>query len=92
MIARRLNAIQHLHETAMLQRHQIGDRVAFHSSGRHIEGIIVRVNLKTITVLEDSGKRWTVAPQYLSSAIEARGTGGIEKKQSKTRAKRRNKH
>lgn len=91
LIATRLNAIQHLHEAALLQKHQIGDRVAFHSAGRHIEGLIVRVNLRTVSVVEDSGKRWAVAPQYLSSAITAQKIRGIEKKRSKTKAKRRKK-
>jgi len=91
LIARRLNAIQHLHETALLQRFHVGDRVAFHSAGRHIEGLIVRVNLRTVSVTEDGGKRWTVAPQYLAPASEAVKTSNSVPRKSKTKKHRRKK-
>ncbi len=65
LIGKRLNAIMQVQEIAALQQYAIGERVAFHSNARHIEGLVVRINLRTVSVVENTGKRWTVSPQHL---------------------------
>ena len=44
----------------------IMDRVAFHHNGKHYEGLVTRLNKKTITVILDSGERWGVSPGNLT--------------------------
>ncbi len=41
------------------------DRVYFHHGGEHITGTVVRINQRTLSVLTDTGRRWTVAHKLL---------------------------
>lgn len=45
------------------------ERAYFHKNERHIEGIVIQVNRRTVSILTDDGERWTVAPQYLTKVI-----------------------
>ena len=72
LIVKRINAIMHFHETAALLQYNVGERVAFHSASRHIEGLVVRINLRTVSVIDNIGKRWTVAPQFLMKVETSR--------------------
>lgn len=61
----KLRFIQRANELCALQDFQMLDRVFFHHNYEHIEGVVVRVNQRTLSVVTDQGRRWTVAPQYL---------------------------
>jgi hypothetical protein len=52
---------------------KIGDRVAFGSDRMHtVEGMLTRYNKKTVTVIADDGRRWTVSPGLLRKAPNAK--------------------
>jgi len=55
----------------------IGDRVWFEPDYRgRIEGMVTRYNKKTVSVITDDGRRWTVSPRLLQrvgSPNSARG-------------------
>jgi hypothetical protein len=40
-------------------------KVSFTHNGRTVMAVVVAVNDKTITVVEENGHRWRVAPSYL---------------------------
>lgn len=42
------------------------DRVSFHHNSEHISGTVVRINQRTLSILTDTGRRWTVAPEFLA--------------------------
>lgn len=43
-----------------------GDRVGFQTKdGDTLEGVVLRLNKKTVSVLTDSGQRWNVSPGLL---------------------------
>ena len=43
-----------------------GDRVGFQApDGRMLEGMVLRINKKTISVATDDGRQWNVAPGLL---------------------------
>jgi hypothetical protein len=43
-----------------------GDRVGFQTpDGRMLEGVVLRLNKKTISVVTDDGLQWNVAPGLL---------------------------
>jgi hypothetical protein len=60
-----------------MARFGIGDRVCFQApDGRDLNGVVVRLNKKTVSVDTDDGHRWNVAPGFLR-LVKAAG-GGIE--------------
>lgn len=64
-VVRRIEHLQALKTRAHLQRFDIGDRVSFQSEGRAVEGVVVRVNQKSISV-KTSGAYWRIHPRFLT--------------------------
>ena len=56
----------------------IGERVCFQTDLRRVEGVLVRYNKKSVTVLSDDGERWTVSPGFLNRAEAKRATNLVE--------------
>lgn len=53
---------------------KIGDRVSFQPEGRGtIVGILTRYNRKTVTIITETGERWTVSPVLLRKVVEGSG-------------------
>jgi hypothetical protein len=74
-IVARLRHIQAMRAHARMLEFRIGDRVSFEPEGRSaVTGMLTRYNRKTVTVVTDSGQRWTVAPTLLRRANDARGS------------------
>jgi len=43
-----------------------GDRVGFRApDGRMLEGVVLRLNKKTVSIATDDGRQWNVAPGLL---------------------------
>jgi len=57
----------------------IGERVWFQTDVRRVEGVLVRYNKKSVTVVTDDGERWNVAPflQRCSARDSVRESGNI---------------
>jgi hypothetical protein len=73
-IVERLRLIQQMRAHAQMLEFKIGDRVSFEPEGRPgVTGMLTRYNRKTVTVITDSGQRWTVAPTLLRRADAPRG-------------------
>jgi len=68
-IVARLRMMHELNAHASMLEFRIGERVTFHPEGqRAVLGIITRYNKKTVSIITDDGRRWTVAPQLLRRA------------------------
>jgi hypothetical protein len=53
----------------------IGERVSFAPAGREKQfGVLVKYNIKTVTVVTDQGERWNVSPFLLSKVKSEKGT------------------
>lgn len=66
LIVERLNLIAQAKATALMTSFTRGERVRFQASdGRMLEGVVLRLNKKTISVLTDDGCRWNVSPGLL---------------------------
>lgn len=66
VIVDRLKLISQARATTMMTNFARGDRVGFRApDGRGLEGIVLRLNKKTITVATDDGDQWNVSPNYL---------------------------
>ncbi|HEY6736791.1 MAG TPA: hypothetical protein VI322_03685 [Candidatus Saccharimonadia bacterium] len=61
----RMREVHRIEDWQALQAFRVLDRVAFHHGGQHIEGTVVRVNQRTVSVVTADNRRWTVSPQYL---------------------------
>lgn len=73
-IIERLRMIRQVHAHVKMLEFSIGERVWFQTDVRRVEGVLVRYNKKSVTVVTDDGERWTVSPGFLKRA-EAKGSG-----------------
>ncbi len=68
-IVARLRLIQQMRTHKDMLEFRIGDRVTFQAPGREIvDGMVMRYNRKTVTVLSSDGRQWNVSPQLLRKA------------------------
>jgi len=66
LIVERLNLIFQAKATTSMARFSKVDRVGFVTSdGQPVEGVVVRLNKKTVSVDTDDGGRWKVSPRLL---------------------------
>ncbi|MBL8499702.1 MAG: hypothetical protein LZF63_12320 [Nitrosomonas sp.] len=73
MIVERLKLISQARATTLMVSFTKGDRVGFHApDGRELQGTVLRLNKKTISVATDDGHQWNVAPGLLHLIQEAK--------------------
>ncbi len=72
-IIHRFQYLRSLKTRAELDKFEVGDRVSFRSDGREVEGIVVRVNRKTVSV-KTKDSHWTIPPKFLTRTA---GTAGV---------------
>lgn len=66
LIVERLKLISQARSTRLMAGFTRGDRVGFQApDGRIVEGIVLRLNKKTVSVATDDGHQWNVAPGLL---------------------------
>ena len=71
-IVTRLKFLQQMRAHASMLEFSIGERVSFHPDGHDLlYGIIAKYNRKSVTVITETGQRWTVAPGLLSKVVSA---------------------
>jgi len=76
LIVERLKLISQVRATGLMAGFTQGDRVGFQTAdGRALEGIVLRLNKKTVSVATDDGHRWNVAPGLLRMV---RSAGNVE--------------
>jgi len=72
LIVDRLKLISQARSTSQMAAFGIGDLVGFRSpDGHNIEGVVLRLNKKTVSVDTGDGHRWNVAPGLLRLIKEA---------------------
>ena len=64
-VIRRIQYLSSLKTRSQLDRYEVGDRVSFQSDGRAVEGIIVRVNRKTLSV-RTKDSHWNLHPHFVT--------------------------
>jgi hypothetical protein len=66
-IVARVKHLQQAKSYKALAKFNLGDRVKFSTDdGRTIEGDIIRLNKKTVSLMTDDHRQWNVAPALLS--------------------------
>lgn len=66
MIVERLKLISQAKSTSLMAAFSIGDLVSFQApDGQEIQGVVLRLNKKTVSIDSDDGHRWNVAPGLL---------------------------
>lgn len=71
-IIRRVEYLQGLKTRAHLDRFEVGDRVSFQSDGHAVEGLVVRVNQKTLSI-KTKDTHWNIHPRFVTKLPEATG-------------------
>lgn len=91
-IVERLRMIRQVAAHVQMLEFKIGERVWFRTDTRDVEGMLVRYNRKSVTVVTDAGERWTVSPGLLqrpesrhSSATQASNVLELRKSLSSDR-------
>ena len=72
LIVERLRFMEQMRVHRTMMTFSVGERVQFHSNaGILIKGVITRYNRKTVTIITDDNRQWTVSPSLLErDAIE----------------------
>ncbi|MGQ0834450.1 MAG: hypothetical protein ACT4O5_05900 [Gammaproteobacteria bacterium] len=71
-IVERLRFLQQMRAHSRMLEFRIGDRVSFRpDAGPPVAGVITRYNRKTVTLIAEDGRRWNVAPGFLSKVSES---------------------
>ena len=66
LIVERLKLIHQAKTTALMSRFSAGDRVGFTArDGSYRQGLVTRLNQKTVSVLGDDRRQWKVSPALL---------------------------
>lgn len=71
IIVQRIKLMHNASAMYAMKDFNILDRVYFNHNGKRIEGIITRLNQKTITVTTAEGGGWKVSPGLLTKIEEA---------------------
>lgn len=65
-VVERLRFLNQMRAHLEMLEFKIGDRVAFQSARTQtVQGTLVRYNKKTVTIIADDGRRWSVSPGLL---------------------------
>jgi hypothetical protein len=64
-IVQRLRMLHQMHAHVRMLDFKIGERVWFQTDRQTVEGVLVRYNKQSVTVITDDGQRWTVSPGFL---------------------------
>jgi len=71
-IVARLKFLREMRNHRQMLNFRVGDRVTFQPPGQEpLDGIILKHNRKTVTVLTDDHQQWNVAPVFLSKVISS---------------------
>lgn len=66
MIVERLKLLSQARATSQMARFTKGERVYFQTSeGDRVEGNVLRLNKKTVSIITDDGDQWNVSPGLL---------------------------
>ena len=77
LIVERLNRISQARATMLMASFSQGDRVGFRArDGQLLEGVVLRLNKKTVSIATDDGHQWNVAPVLLRLIRSAGGASG----------------
>ena len=67
LIVERLKLIHQTRHANQMLEFTKGDRVSFQTSeGKTMEGVVKRLNKKTVSVIVDCGHQWNVSPSLLT--------------------------
>ncbi len=76
-IVARLKFLQQMRAHSSMLKFGIGERVAFQPDGHDVlYGIIAKYNRKSVTVIAETGQRWTVSPGLLGKVGPASSPAG----------------
>lgn len=66
LIVERLKLISQARSTTLMASFTAGDRVGFTTrDGREVQGVVLRLSQKTVSIATDEGERWKVSPGLL---------------------------
>jgi len=74
--AERLNLFHKVNALYAMKDFHILERVSFTHNGTAYNGIITRLNQRTITVTVDGGTKWTVHPSFLKKISQEKTPKG----------------
>jgi len=64
-VVRRIDYLHSLKTRAHLDRFEPGDRISFQSDGHAVEGVVLRVNSKTLSI-RTKDAHWNIHPRFVT--------------------------
>lgn len=64
-VVQRIEYLHSMKTRSQLDRFEVGDRVGFQNEGRTVEGTVIRVNRKTLSVKTKEGS-WNIPPRFVT--------------------------
>ena len=92
LLGAKISLLNKARDLVSLQKFNVLDRVAFHDKGRHIEGVITRINIRTVSIITTDGHNWTVPPSLLTKLdvpLVVKSKSKVSTSQSSSNKKRR---
>ncbi len=71
-VVRRIDYLHSLKTRAHLDRFEPGDRISFQSDGHAVEGVVLRVNSKTLSI-RTKDAHWNIHPRFVTKLPVAGG-------------------
>jgi hypothetical protein len=68
-IVERLNLMHSARQLNQVAKFSANEKVSFDHNGKLIRGTIIRLNRKTVSIIDEFGSHWTVAPIFLKKII-----------------------
>ncbi|NQU40358.1 MAG: hypothetical protein HQ523_10435 [Lentisphaerae bacterium] len=70
-IVERLKLMDHIRAHSEMMQFSVGEKVKFSArGGQQIEGMLMKYNKKTVTVVTEEGEHWNVSPHVLTKAMK----------------------
>ena len=67
----RIRLLQKVGDLHAMSRLSVTDRVAFTDRGRRVLGTVIKLNVRTVTVITDDHQQWNIAPSLVRKVERA---------------------
>ena len=68
-VVERLNLMRSARQLHAIAKHSVSDRIVFDYNGKDIVATIIRLNRKTVSVIDEYGSSWTISPAFIKKRL-----------------------
>lgn len=68
-VVERLNLMLSARQLRAIAEYGVNDRIVFDHDGKDIRATVIRLNRKTVSVIDEHGNPWTVSPSFIRKRL-----------------------